>query len=63
MIIEPGNKKLVAKTLAHWKQETDLAGIRDEEALAKLSEPERREWQALWAEVEALLKRVQDQTP
>ena len=29
MIVEPGNKELVAKTLAHWKQDSDLASIRD----------------------------------
>jgi hypothetical protein len=32
----------------------------DAEALARLPEPERNEWQALWAEVEALLKRAQE---
>ena len=33
-----------------------LAGIRDPVALAELPEPERREWQALWQEVEGLLR-------
>jgi tetratricopeptide (TPR) repeat protein len=56
-------KARVAPTLQHWKADADLAGIRDDEALAKLPEPERREWQALWAEVEALLKRARDQSP
>ena len=59
MIVEPGNKELVAKTLAHWKQDADLAGIRDEPELAKLPEAERQEWQALWADVDGLLKRTQ----
>jgi tetratricopeptide (TPR) repeat protein len=63
MMIEPGNQQLVAKSLAHWKQDTGLASIRDEKELAKLPEAERKEWQSLWADVEALLERAQGQTP
>jgi hypothetical protein len=33
-----------------------LAGVRDPAALAELPEPERQEWQALWQEVEGLLR-------
>jgi serine/threonine protein kinase len=33
-----------------------LAGVRDPAALADLPEPERQEWQALWQEVEGLLR-------
>jgi hypothetical protein len=33
-----------------------LAGVRDPAALAALPEPERRAWQALWADVEGLLR-------
>ena len=39
----------------HWKEGTDLAGIRDEKELARLPEEERKEWQSLWADVELLL--------
>jgi len=35
MIIEPGNKELVAETLSHWKQDADLAGIRDNQELVQ----------------------------
>ena len=38
----PGTKELVAKSLAHWKQDADLAGIRDEPELAKRPEDEPR---------------------
>ena len=48
----------VVQTLQHWKVDTDLAGVRDAEALAKLPEAERKEWQALWAEVDRLLNKV-----
>jgi hypothetical protein len=33
-----------------------LAGLRDPAALANLAEPERQTWQALWQEVEGLLR-------
>jgi hypothetical protein len=48
----------IVRTLQPWKGDTDLTAIRDDEALAKLPEPEQKEWQAFWAEVDALLKRA-----
>ncbi len=45
----------VRQTLEHWYVDTDLAGVRDAGALAKLPESERAAWRALWAEVNALL--------
>ena len=53
------DRAAVTATLSHWKQDTDLASIRDAEALAKLPEAERKEWQALWADVDSLLERAQ----
>ena len=49
-------RKTVAPTLAHWKADSDLAGIRDEPALAKVPEAEREAFRSLWADVEALWK-------
>jgi hypothetical protein len=60
---DPKARAQVVQTLQHWKLDTDLAGVRDAIALAKLPEAERKEWQALWADVEALLKRAMKQTP
>ena len=59
----PQARTAVARIMNHWKQDNDLAGIREAPALAKLPETERKEWQALWAEVESLLKRAHGQTP
>ncbi len=56
-------KANIAPTLKHWKTDSDLAGIRDPEALAKLPDPERKLWQALWVDVEALLKRAEGPKP
>jgi tetratricopeptide (TPR) repeat protein len=53
----PQARESVAEALAHWKQNSDLGGIRDEEALARLPEAERKEWQALWADVNSLQSR------
>ena len=55
----PQARALVVQTLQHWKVDSDLAGIRDEASLAKLPENERKACQALWTEVEALLKKTQ----
>ncbi len=53
----------VVQTLQNWKQDTDLAGIRNEKELAQLNEPERKQCQTLWAELEAVLKRAQGPKP
>jgi hypothetical protein len=48
----------VLKALRHWKQDADLAGVRDKEALEKLPEAERTEWRKLWAEVDELIAKA-----
>ena len=40
---------------------TDLAGIRDAAAVAKLRSDERAVWEKLWADVAALLKKAEDE--
>jgi serine/threonine-protein kinase len=59
----PKDREMVRKTLAHWKVDTDLAGIRDEPELGKLPEAERKDWQALWHEVDALLMKAGGTSP
>jgi hypothetical protein len=51
-------KALVQQTTRHWQTDADLAGLRDRDALDKLPEAERKEWQQLWADVAALLRRA-----
>jgi hypothetical protein len=48
----------IQQTLAHWKADSDLAGLRDEPYLAKLSEAERETCLKLWAEVDDLLRKA-----
>ncbi len=48
----------VVAQLRHWTTDSDLAGVRDPDALAKLPEAERKVWQALWDDVERLRRRA-----
>jgi hypothetical protein len=52
-----GNGPLVQRTLRHWRVDTDLAGLRDRDALILLPEAERQACGKLWADVDALLRR------
>jgi len=54
----PEARSAVQQTLRHWQKDTDLAGLRDPTALAKLPEAERAEWHKLWADVEETLKKA-----
>ena len=42
----------------HWKQDPDLAGVREAEALAKLPPGEHKAWQTLWSDVDSLVMRL-----
>ncbi len=50
----------VAQRMQHWLQDTDFAGVRGADALARLPEGERQQWHDLWQEVEALRRHRQD---
>jgi len=56
-------RQAISQTLQHWKVDTDLAGLRDQAALAKLPEDEQKACRALWAEVEILLAKSQGTHP
>jgi tetratricopeptide (TPR) repeat protein/tRNA A-37 threonylcarbamoyl transferase component Bud32 len=44
-----------SKVLRQWQTDPDLAGVRDQAALAKLPAAERAEWQKIWSGVADLL--------
>jgi tetratricopeptide (TPR) repeat protein len=52
---QPHDLATAHQTLQHWQRAPDLAGLRDEKALAKLPEAERQTCRQLWADVAALL--------
>jgi hypothetical protein len=45
--------------LAPWRDDPDLAGLRDAGALKRLPPAERQECRALWQEVADLLRRAE----
>jgi tetratricopeptide (TPR) repeat protein len=53
----------VVMQLQHWLADPDFAGVRGPEALKKLPEAERRRWQQLWQDVEALRQRAAAPAP
>jgi eukaryotic-like serine/threonine-protein kinase len=53
------NRIQAQKTLAPWRDDPDLAGLRDADALDRLPPAERQECRALWQEVAALLRRAE----
>jgi tetratricopeptide (TPR) repeat protein len=52
-------RAMVQQQLQHWQQDSDLAGLRDKVALAKLPAEERAACEKLWADVAALLKKAE----
>jgi serine/threonine protein kinase/tetratricopeptide (TPR) repeat protein len=48
----------IAQRMQHWLQDADFTGVRGPKSLAQLPEAERKEWQKLWQEVEALRQRA-----
>jgi hypothetical protein len=51
---------VMVQQLGHWLVDTDFAGVRGAEALARLPEAERQPWQKLWDDVADTLKRAQE---
>ena len=57
------DRSKAVQTLRDWKEGPQLAGVRDQANLQKLPETERKEWQTLWGDVDALLIRADRKTP
>jgi serine/threonine-protein kinase len=51
-------RQAIAGTLVHWREDTDLASVRDKHALESLPEGERAMWKTLWADVDRVLKKA-----
>jgi serine/threonine-protein kinase len=54
------SRALVLRVLSGWQNDPRLAGVRDPAEQAALPGPERQDWQAFWAEVEALHQRLRE---
>jgi serine/threonine-protein kinase len=55
----PEQQAQIVEALKHWQEDSDLAGVRGADALAKLPDDERQDWTKLWADVAAVLERAQ----
>jgi serine/threonine-protein kinase len=51
-------REAVRQALAHWKEDADLAGLHDADAVDKLPEDDREACRRLWAGVDALLEKA-----
>jgi hypothetical protein len=59
--LDDGNaetKAGIRRGLRFWRGDPDLAGVRAKDALARLPDEEREQWERLWSDVDALLHRV-----
>jgi serine/threonine-protein kinase len=58
----PQVRRSIKQTLQHWKSDLDLTALRDPAALAKLPDDEQKACQALWAEVDTILARTNQES-
>lgn len=49
--------------MRQWRKDTDLVAVRDAEGLASLPQADRRDWLALWGEVDALMHKAGEPNP
>jgi tetratricopeptide (TPR) repeat protein len=52
----PADRDALVRLLTHWRRDPDFAGVRDEDALARLPAEEQAAWRHLWADVQAALE-------
>ena len=52
------NRGIIHEGMNHWLSDADLAGVRDDQWLAKLAAEEREQWRKLWREVQSLRDRT-----
>jgi serine/threonine-protein kinase len=57
---DPKAREAVQQQMKHWQTDADLAGVRDNDALAKLPAGEQEAWRKLWDDVSAVLKRASE---
>jgi serine/threonine protein kinase/Flp pilus assembly protein TadD len=54
---------IVIQQMRHWLHDADFAGVRGTEALARLPESERAQWQKLWAAVAQTMETAKEKIP
>src|SRR5262249_28261624 len=54
------SRTLVRSKMEHWRNDDSFAGVRGNEALARIPAEERKEWERFWADVDALIRRASE---
>jgi eukaryotic-like serine/threonine-protein kinase len=57
---DPKAKDLLRSRMRSWQADPDLAGVRAKDELARLPDEEREQWERLWSDAGALLRRASD---
>jgi hypothetical protein len=57
----PQPRPSITQTLEHWNVDPDLSSVRDPDALARLPESERNQWQRLWKSAHELLRQARSE--
>jgi serine/threonine-protein kinase len=60
---KPKQRGFVVQALRHWQEDSDLAGVRDTDALSELPGAERTAWQSLWDEAAGLIEKAAKAPP
>jgi hypothetical protein len=58
LVKDPKQWWIVREKLTHWKKDSDLTPIRDPAWLAAMPPSDRKAWEALWRDVDALLASI-----
>ncbi|HEV3260150.1 MAG TPA: hypothetical protein VG013_25055, partial [Gemmataceae bacterium] len=61
-LLDSGNsedRSFVSERLRHWQRDSDLAGLRDKDSVAKLPAEEQAACKQLWVNVEMLLRKAE----
>ena len=61
--LDKGNAQANAEIrwrMRHWQADDDLAGVRVRDALVRLPDEEREQWERFWSDVDSLLRRVSE---
>jgi tetratricopeptide (TPR) repeat protein len=53
-------RPMIVQQMQHWQSDPDFKGVRGPDALAKLPEAERKDWQKLWADVADMLAKAEE---